>query len=504
MSDANRSWLYLILLTVLTALSSSICQWWSIRPTFPIVGINVAAALCLFTLAKRNICALLILMQCLFAIVCISVSDALTAPLNLSTIIHGVFYTGPLGLSVFSYIPGAKALFFVGCALVQFLLLFKITKLPYRKRVGLLALAIFVIALGSTFAVQPLRAFWPNLYREAGDDGFTLPERHSLHVRGYLATYALELATGYPWRIQSQPQPMESPDGTENLPLLPCADKVAFIQVESLDYEMLTAKAQGEYVMPFLHSLLDHAVVLRLDGTKKMGSANSDYEIFTGRIASHSILHYQYEKDYSASLLHLLVKSISPSYTFHGMPSNNMNTDVAYHCQGVQHVYAFEKMRDEGVPVTPVWNGVIGDADILDFAATKIPDSGPFFHFTITLDMHFPHDPEKICDASYLLKMKEESRGAYYALCRHTDAAIAAYVRRLPAGTAVAIWGDHKSYTSEASGYIPFLFFITGQSHPFAHEDTPPLNRSKIYYYLKKNFSQLVAQQVPATAESGR
>lgn len=131
-----------------------------------------------------------------------------------------------------------------------------------------MAFASFAVAMGSSFAVQPLREFWPQ-DTVNGKISSTPPERRSLHARGYLATYALELGSGYPWRMQKQTQPMESPHGVENLPLLPCTDKIVLIQVEALDYEMLTEKARAEYVMPFLHNLLDHAVLLRLDGTKK-------------------------------------------------------------------------------------------------------------------------------------------------------------------------------------------------------------------------------------------
>lgn len=501
MTDATRSWLYLCLLVLATTLSSSVCQWWSIHPTFPIVGINLATSLCLFIFFGRNICILFIAIQCLFGIVCVTVGETLKVPLNISTIIHGTRYASHLGLSVFSHVPVIKSLFFVICAFVQIFFLFKITRLPYRKQVGIVAFASFVVAMGSSFAVQPLREFWPQ-DTVNGKISSTPPERRSLHARGYLATYALELGSGYPWRMQKQTQPMESPHGVENLPLLPCTDKIVLIQVEALDYEMLTEKAGGEYVMPFLHSLLDHAVLLRLDGTKKMASANSDYEVFTGRIASHSILHYEYEKDYSGSFLRFLTQKISPSYSFHGMPGNYMNQEVAYRRQGVQYVYGLEKMQAEGVPAVAIWtDGIAADTDLFGFAAKKIPVKGPFLHFIITLDMHVMDQPEMVCNS---LQFADEPRSVYYSLCRHTDTALAAYIRQLPEGTTVAIWGDHRSYTSEASGYIPFLFFVTGQSHPCVHESSPPLNRSKMYHYLQRNFGQLFAQKIPATAKSGQ
>lgn len=486
MTDAKRSWVYLLLLVLLTAFSSSVCQWWSIHPTFPIVGINLAASLCLFVWIPRNICLPLIIVQCLFSIICVAVADTLNASLTLSTIIHGTGYASQLGLSAFSYVPLAKSLFFVACAVVQVFFLFKIRELPRRKWVGGLALATFAIAMSSSFAILPLKAF--------SDKNVSInpPERLSLHVRGYLATFMLELVTGYPWRIQFQTQPMESAADTEGLPLLPCTDKIVFIQVESLDYEMLTANVNGEYVMPFLHSLQEKSVAIRLDGTKKLGSANSDYEIFTGHIASHNILHYEYEKDYSESLPFLLIQKVASSYFFHGVAENYMNQEETYRRQGVQHSYGLEKMRDEGVRITPAWAcGIVADADLFAFAAQKIPQSGSFFNFIITMDMHFTDHPELFCKD---IGFPDDPRRVYYSLCRQSDAALANYVSKLPAGTTVAIWGDHRSYTPEGSGYIPFLLFITGQKHTFLHESGPLLNRSKMYFYLKRNFTSLLSQ----------
>lgn len=491
MTDAKLSWLYLLLLVLLMSLSSSVCQWWSIRPSFPVVGINLAASLCLFTWIRRDICVLLIIGQCLFSIVCLTVAETLKVPLNLSTLVHGTRYASHLGFSLFFHVPLLKSLFFVVCAFAQLFFLFKIKELPRRKWVGGLALATFAIAMSTSFATLPLKAFWPQ-NSISGKVSPTPPERRSLHARGYLATFVLELATGYPWRMQDQTQPTESPDGTEGLPLLTCTDKIVCIQVESLDYEMLTANVDGEYVMPFLHSLQEKGVAIRLDGTKKMASANSDYEVFTGRIASHNILHYEYEKDFSEALPQLLTKKVASSYFFHGLPGNYMNQEKTYRSQGVQHNYGLEKMQAEGVRITQVWtDGIVADTDLFDFAAQKIPHTGSFFHFIITMDMHVMDQPEKVCKN---MCFSGTPRHVYYSLCRNTDAALASYASKLPEGTTVALWGDHRSYTPEGSGCIPFVLFITGQKHTFLHESDPLLNRSKMYFYLKRNFASLLSQ----------
>ena len=97
------------------------------------------------------------------------------------------------------------------------------------------------------------------------------------------------------------------------LNLLKATGKIIFIQVESLDYDLLNATAGEEYVMPFLHDLQKAAIVIPIDGVKKLGSANSDFEIFTGNIASSNYIHYTFTKIFPNSLLSEISKKISPS-----------------------------------------------------------------------------------------------------------------------------------------------------------------------------------------------
>lgn len=75
------------------------------------------------------------------------------------------------------------------------------------------------------------------------------------------------------------------------------------MQVESLDFELLEMDVDGRPVMPFLRSLLPDAILLRLDGTKKLASANSDFELFNGLEASPDFVHYEYENAYPRSLI---------------------------------------------------------------------------------------------------------------------------------------------------------------------------------------------------------
>ena len=56
----------------------------------------------------------------------------------------------------------------------------------------------------------------------------------------------------------------------------------------------------------------------------------------------------------------------------------------------------------------------------------------------------------------------------------------------VPDGTLVVIWGDHRSYSRDNSGKIPFIAFVKGEEHPFDGSHLQGLTRSKMHFYLEK------------------
>ena len=65
--------------------------------------------------------------------------------------------------------------------------------------------------------------------------------------------------------------------------------------------------------MPFLHDLQKAAIVIPINGAKKLGSANSDFEIFTGNIASSNYIHYTFTKNIPKLSF---IRDIKENFTF--------------------------------------------------------------------------------------------------------------------------------------------------------------------------------------------
>lgn len=237
--------------------------------------------------------------------------------------------------------------------------------------------------------------------------------------------------------------------------------------------------------MPFLRSLLPDAILLRLDGTKKLASANSDFELFNGLEASPDFVHYEYENAYPRSLIAQLGSGGRPVEVFHGLPANYMNLRAAYKLQGFSRYHDIEVMRAAGVrPLDCWWAGVVTDKDLFDYAAQQMP-SGPFVQFIITMSMHLPEYVDRIAPER---RFCSSSRSAFLTLAHDTDIALRHYVAKLPQGAMLILWGDHRSYSRDNSGLIPFLVYIKGASLHFDGRDLPVMSRCSMYYYLQKIF----------------
>lgn len=257
------------------------------------------------------------------------------------------------------------------------------------------------------------------------------------------------------------------------------------MQVESLDFELLEMDVDGQPVMPFLRSLLPNAILLRLDGTKKLASANSDFELFNGLEASPDFVHYEYEKAYPRSLIALLTSNKRPVEAFHGLPANYMNLRAAYKLQGFSRYHDIEVMRAAGVrPLDCWWAGVVTDKDLFDYAAQQMP-SGPFVQFIITMSMHLPEYVDRIAPER---RFCSSSRSAFLTLAHDTDIALRHYVAKLPQGAMLILWGDHRSYSRDNSGLIPFLVYIKGENLHLDGRNLPVMSRCSMYYYLQKIF----------------
>lgn len=448
---------------------------------------DIAASLLLVLVCGTRFLRIVSLLQGLLSLFCLSYAASMGMPPTLAAILNGSRQIAGMDLrSLWTYIDPA--------ALVALSLLVAIQcwlcgrKPRYRHRwLAIIPACALLATQYNACLLQPPRHFTPEFILGEGRSRFEPPARRSLKYRGYLGTFLMELGSGTAFTPPYVPARTCSSAWTDQIPVPAAPSQLALVQVESLDFELLEMDVDGRPVMPFLRSLLPDAILLRLDGTKKLASANSDFELFNGLEASPDFVHYEYENAYPRSLIAQLGSGGRPVEVFHGLPANYMNLRAAYKLQGFSRYHDIEVMRAAGVrPLDCWWAGVVTDKDLFDYAAQQMP-SGPFVQFIITMSMHLPEYVDRIAPER---RFCSSSRSAFLTLAHDTDIALRHYVAKLPQGAMLILWGDHRSYSRDNSGLIPFLVYIKGASLHFDGRDLPVMSRCSMYFYLQRIFGK--------------
>ena len=175
-------------------------------------------------------------------------------------------------------------------------------------------------------------------------------------IRGYIATAFGEIySSRFFNRNKLQAGRICSPKPIEKLPIVDISDRLVIIQVECLGFELLSTSVDGKAVMPYLQSLQDKSFIVKLDGTKKLASANSDYELLNTREASSEIVHYEQTQSFTDNIILHLQKKGWHTSVYHGYKGNYMNLRETYMACGFDKLYFFEEYQKEKFPILPLW-----------------------------------------------------------------------------------------------------------------------------------------------------
>ena len=165
--------------------------------------------------------------------------------------------------------------------------------------------------------------------------------------RGYIATWIAEIMDP----ICNTIEMTCSPKKTQRITLFPTSDKVVYIQVESLDYKMIGYESNKQIVMPFITRIAQQGLLLKIDGLKKLTSANSDYELFNTRIANPLFVYYSLKDKYPDSIVSYFKNKGSDTQFFHGWIGNFSNSKNAMPKIGFDKSFYQEELIKEGYKV---------------------------------------------------------------------------------------------------------------------------------------------------------
>ncbi len=387
------------------------------------------------------------------------------------------------GVPLSTYISfEVMAVFAVSIVITQILISFSYTVNWHHKIKYVLSLCIiilfmqFVSFIGRPFVVLNIPM--------ADLSGFL---RDSINARGFIVTFIYEWQAELYSKVEGVFSNERAPlrGNISKLPKVPVGDSIVMIQVECLGYELLNKKVNNNLVMPFVNSLQKNSVVLKLDGVKLLGSANTDYEILTTRKSSEQFMAYDFVRDFSGNIVEKLVQKGYATRMFHNVYGPFMNLNTVYPLIGFQKMHFAEEMGKAGYTHIKEWYAKIySDEDLFDYIMTKVPKAdAKSLDFIITISMHEPdytaHNTRPFTGNAF---------AAYYKSCLDTDNAIAKYYNTLSDGTTVIIYGDHRSYFGEPTPFIPFIVHKKGTPTPYLDKDTV-YTRTDMSHYLRTLFN---------------
>lgn len=335
-------------------------------------------------------------------------------------------------------------------------------RIGQQKRVAQVAMGVWAtVVLGMHFDHKPL----DRLERFETADGIA-------HSYGYTLTWLAEsIYVDYDGITENAFRRLEQPVDrlTKAVPTRALGDRLAVIQVESLDDALVHLKIHGREVTPRLNRWAEQGTYLRIQSPKINGSCDADFSLLFGALPSDRMAPYRIpDFPFNRSIVNVLHDRGITTSAYHGVNGTFFERRGAFEEMDFDRLSFREELIDELDLVDPEWT--IEDGKLFDYATRERKNTERFFEFTITGTSHTPYRFSLEDHEREIFPESDERDFTYFDTIQYVDKAIGRYVDALPDGTVVIIYGDHFSrvenqaisYASELVGefgIVPALLF---------------------------------------------
>lgn len=482
----------LFFLACLSALQASFVQFYGFIPikyvflygyALPMFIANLAFAFCCFAW-NRTFAIICICLQCFVSLfLCTYVNTLGTQP-TLMGLVNGISFVKQMNTGLWPYIDIPLILIFsVICCIMIFLRIHS-GELHIKLRISciIIALSLFSVLHYGNHNTKSYLLLSPERLQEALKSGRVHSISETNARRGYAMSTVIQILTGT--LSTKQGALIEGTceaAKTADIPLPYVGKRVVLLQVESLGWELLQLHVNGQEVMPFISHLAKNGLLLKLDGLKKLGSANSDYELLNAKNVLEERIYYGGITRYPDSILTEATRRGYDIGIVHGLTGEYMDRRIAYSLMGVQKQYFYEELRKAGYPVYKPFGGFILDNDLFDYSKNILQElSTPSLLFVITISMHEPALVPEIEN------FKNSPYAAFYSASTHTDTAIKDFVQSAPDDTTFVIYGDHRPYQGEQSGFVPFIIYTKQKTPQNIYVSEEIYTRCETGHYLRR------------------
>ncbi len=434
------------------------------------LGIDLMAAIALLLTLSRPFLILVMSLDCLLSLIIVAYNHYFHHALS---IYYGLktFHEGLKVLPVVvEIIPWVVWALLIAGLVIKLALVFEITPQPAGFRRRWAALCVLT-AVGFIYSLQYTSFYFRNI-------PITRVTR-AVYVYGYLNSWLAEFFVSPDTRevtrelIELQRDVPDRISATE--PFWPFTNNVVIVQMESLGWNVIDYRIDGQEVTPFLNSLAHRDRFFKVQVYHSIGSEDMDYAVLSGGKPSMRMASYLAPGiPYTNALPRFMQQHGFETLSVHGANGDFFNRRPNFERMGFDQIWFQEEFNcrlvKQGLPVRESYWGVRDD-ELFRVSTEKMRHATrPQFHFIITLDSHMPFD--LITDSEKEVFPHSRSwQENYFNSVRLLDRDLREYVEGLPAGTLVILYGDHPSGVNYrdfhaartvAGEYVPCIVHVQG------------------------------------------
>jgi|GEM_PF-1335453 Phosphoglycerol transferase and related proteins, alkaline phosphatase superfamily len=264
--------------------------------------------------------------------------------------------------------------------------------------------------------------------------GYTLPWLFEISVFGRSTQLAPEVYKLFEEKYDSI-TPVEDPIQIKN--------HLVIVQLETVGTAAISAKYRDTLVMPFLHGLKNQSMFFRIRSFHNNGSCDMDFAAttFTRPYPSYNPYRIKGIK-YTNSMPGFAKKHGMSTHFFHG------NTGKFFDRQEVIDRLEFDGIyfKEQLLPLN-LQSSFLGarDAEMFRVVLSVLRETERAYAFLITLDTHTPYTYISATEQEIFTNPQNEVE-RYFNSLRYLDNCLTSFVKDLPEGTTLVIYGDHTAY----------------------------------------------------------
>jgi hypothetical protein len=230
----------------------------------------------------------------------------------------------------------------------------------------------------------------------------------------------------------------------EKVPPMELGERLAVIQIESLDDAVRNFTIKGREVTPAINRFAREGNVLRVQAPKKNGSCDSDFTLLMGALPSARMSPYRIpDFPFERSLVGPLTERGIHTSLYHGVNGTFFERRPAFERMGFHNIVFREEIIKKLDLKDPEWT--VTDGEMFRLMGSEREHKDRFFEFSITGTSHTPFYFSLEDFPRTFFPGKDNRDYDYFDTIAYVDKVLGEYVEGLPTGTVVLLYGDHWS-----------------------------------------------------------